>query len=445
MLLRARAIADELRESLFFIPALYILASLGLAWGLIQLDRALHEGVVALPVPVLVAATVESARATLSMIAGATITVAGITFSVMIVSVQLASSQFSPRVLRGFLRDPFAQHVIGIVVATFTYCLLVLTTVRRTTPVAEEATATAAVTVGVALGVVAIIAIVAFIDRSARRMQVGQIIDRVADETLGLIAGRLPPRGETPGQRVERRDPAMVAEEASAHRPPEVIRSPASGWIQQLEPHPLLASLPPGAIVRLDVRVGHRIARGTRLARIWGGEAEDPDLRDVLVIGPRRTMQQDIAFGLRQLIDIGLRALSPGINDPTTAYEVLAAVTEVLAELQTRALPQRVIVDDEDRRLYWPAELGWADYVALSFDQMRIAGAAQPAVMEAMLHRLGQLTEMARGRELAQLNVPLHEQVEMILAGLEHQRHIEQDEQRLREAAAVALDGEPAP
>lgn len=434
MLIRVRAIAERVRGSLFYIPALFVVAAALATWLVTTADE--RYGPQLGDVPILLSASVDSARSVLSTIAGATITVAGIVFSVTVVSVQLASSQFSPRVLRGFLRDRFSQVVIGVVVGTFTYALLLLTQTRASGIADGEPAVTRnlGLTVAVVLAATAILAIVAFIDHSARSMQVGEIIARVTQETRDRIESLFPPPGE--------REDIVLTDMARPHGDAHVVPAPRDGWVQQLDSEGVLRALPPGASARLDVRIGTFVTAGAPLVTVWP-PPDDPDgLHDRLPgafgFGRGRTMQQDVLFGIRQLVDIALRALSPGINDPTTAHDVLVSLGAVVGDVLTRDLPSRVERGPDDRVLYRPHDPTHADFVHRAFDQIRIAAAPQPGVVVAVLHTLERLNGIVERAGVSGRAEPLRRQAELVVATFESAGHLDHDVQRVRRAAIAA-------
>lgn len=422
---------ERMRASLFFLPATFIVAALVLLLITDTVDTRLPETIDRLPL--LRTDSTENTRQLLATIAGATITVAGIVFSVTVVAVQLTSSQFSPRVLHGFLRDRFDQTIMGIVVATFVYCLVAL----ATTPAAVGAQDPGpelrhlTVTLAVGLGITSILAIVAFIDHSARAMQVGQIIRGIADDTRELIADLLPPAGEGVAQGT-----------VDAHEPEGdgfTVRSTTDGWIQQLDHDGLLGLLPEAGTGRVEVRVGAFVAEGTPLLTVWPGP-EDPEdataaVHRSVTVGRTRTMQQDISFGLRQLVDIALRALSPGVNDPTTAYDVLANLGAVLGDLLQRDLPPRVTHGEDGRVLLRPHDLGLASYVGRTFDQIRIAGADQPAVAISMLRIIARIDELLSHVGLDDRRPPLREQARRVVESVEQERPDDEDTAHVRSVA----------
>lgn len=410
--LRLRTWVEIFRSSMFFYPVTFVAAAVGLAALTLSLDSRIDGD----DVPLSLASTVASARAVLGTIAGATITVAGITFSVTVVAVQLAASQLSPRVMRQFLRDRFQQSVVGLTVGTFTYALLVLRSTRA--PGGEDGepiVPNLSVTVAVVLAVVTVIAILAFIDRSARSMQAGQVIRRVTRETLDLVeelasrsaVGEPVPDGATPPE-----------------RPGLRVDTDRSGWVQQIDDGTLLAGLPPGTAARLETRVGMYVVTGEPLATLWPPDDEDVELGERAVqgafrIGRERTMAQDLEFGSRQLVDIALRALSPGINDPSTAYEAIVHLGEFLGALMNRPLPASVVTDDDGRTLFRPHDLTGPDFVARAFDQIRTSSGESPDVAHMVVLTLRSLEKIAGDGGHDAMEEAIRAQIDLTLATLD--------------------------
>jgi uncharacterized membrane protein len=390
-MLRLRALGEAFRNSLFFLPSLFVVASVALWRAMLSLDAAVdREGL-----PEFVRFSENTAGPLLATIAGATITVAGIVFSVTVVSVQLASSQFSPRVLRGFLRDRFQQVVMGLLVGTFTYAMLALGSSASPIPHLTVA-------VAVALALVALLAILASIDHTARNMVVGEIVRRISDETLETVRRELPlAGGSSPGEADGEADGESDGEvqEAPSALPSLVVPAPETGWVQQLDAGGIRRALPPGGTARIEVRVGRFVVAGTPLVSVWtGGGVLDAGhvleaVDESFAIGRSRTMQQDAAFGIRQLADIAMRALSPAINDPTTACEVVVHLGAVLREVLRRQGVVRVERDNEGRLLLRPHELELDGYVERALGQIRGCARDHPAVHVAIL---GVLTMLRR-------------------------------------------------
>lgn len=432
MLLRVRAAGEGFRNSLFYLPSLFVLASVALWRGMLSLDTAVDRE----RLPDLVRFSEETAGPLLATIAGATITVAGIVFSVTVVAVQLASSQFSPRVLRGFLRDRFQQVVMGLLVGTFTYAML---TLGSSAPPVPDLT----VAMAVLLALIALLAILGSIDHTARNMVVGEIVRRISDETLETVRRELPLAH--PGQGADG-DDGSERSAVPPGPPAVVVAAPWTGWVQQVDGGGILRDLPAGASARMEVRVGRFTVAGTPLVSVWpptGGSGEELDadhLREVVddsfAIGRSRTMQQDVGFGLRQLADIALRALSPAINDPTTACEVVVHLGAVLREVLRRQPVARVLRDDQGRCLVRPHEVDPDGYVERSFGQIRLCARDHPAVHVAMLETLAMLRDDLGSAGLEARVEILRRQAALVVEEARHSTALDHEHERIRCLAA---------
>jgi uncharacterized membrane protein len=386
--LRNRALRDRLRESLLFIPLLMLAATILVE----QVLRLLDD--VAAPPSSRFDMPPDAAVALLSTIAGATITTAGVVFSLLVVSLQLASGQFSPRVLRTFWRDRFGQVLIGLLLSTFAFCVLALTQIETDSERAPTLTMLGAV--GLALG--AIVTIAGYLNRLTRQQYVGRIMERIAGEALDLVAEL--PYGPRVGVRIG--DPVPAPDPATLGAP-FVARAPANGWVQQIGHRAVIGAVPADSVVRLETRVGSFVTRGTPLVTIWpppdpgtaAGIAQLVD--DAFVLGPTRTMQQDIDFGLRQLNDIALRALSPAVNDPTTAIEALLRVGTIMRPLLLADLPAQSVRCAGGQILLTPWDLDHVEYVGRAFAQIRGYAAPHAHVVLAMGRTLRMLRAACAG------------------------------------------------
>jgi uncharacterized membrane protein len=425
-------VGEAFRNSLFFLPSLFVVASVVLWQAMLSIDAKVdREGL-----PEIVRFSEDTAGPLLATIAGATITVAGIVFSVTVVAVQLASSQFSPRVLRGFLRDRFQQVVMGLLVGTFTYAMLALGSSASPIPHLTVA-------VAVVLALAALLAILASIDHTARTMVVGEIVRRISDETLDTVRRELPlADGRSPGAA----DGADgEAQEVPPAPPSLVVPAPETGWVQQLDADGVRRALPAGGIARLEVRVGRFAVAGTPLVSVWTGDGElDSDhvreaVDESFAIGRSRTMQQDAAFGIRQLADIAMRALSPAINDPTTAWEVVVHLGAVLREILRRQGVARVQRDDEGRLLLRPHELGLDGYVERAFGQIRGCARDHPAVHVAILGVLAMLRGEMLAAGLDERIEILRRQAALVLEEAQRSCRLPDELARVRQAAVPVL------
>jgi uncharacterized membrane protein len=380
--LRTRAIRDRLRESMLFLPGLMLVASVIVAFVLAAIDQA-HQ---ARPLPWTVAFTPGTASTLLGIVAGAVITTAGVVFSLLVVSLQLASGQFSPRVLRGFRRDRSGQVLIGLLLSTFAFCVLVL---ARLNPDAKRAPALS-VMFALLLTLASVIFIVVYLDRISRQQYVGNIVAGIAAETLALVSEL--PYGQHVGMPVGEPVPAPDTDSLGERL---IVRAASDGWIQQISRRAVIAAVPSGSVVRLETRVGGYLVRDTPVASIWPPPADPATastlIRAAVIVGPARTMQQDIDFGLRQLCDIAARALSPAVNDPTTAIEVVLRIGSILRPLVLAELPAQSRRDDAGRILLTPFDLDHGEYIGHAFDQIRLYAADHPQVLVAVARTLRML------------------------------------------------------
>jgi uncharacterized membrane protein len=207
---------------------------------------------------------------------------------------------------------------------------------------------------------------------------------------------------------------------------PLVVRSPLNGWVQQISRRAVLGAAPPESVLRLETRVGAFVTRGTPLVTVW--PAPEPTRADAIaelldaafVVDTTRTMQQDIDFGLRQLNDIALRALSPAVNDPTTAIEALLRVGTIMRPLLLAELPAQCVRCTGDRILLTPWDLDHVEYIGHAFDQFRVYAAEHPQVVLALGRTLRMLRAGCAGSEgRAEVVAALDGQLDALLAAAE--------------------------
>ncbi|HYF47492.1 MAG TPA: DUF2254 family protein, partial [Acidimicrobiales bacterium] len=382
---RRRHLADEARRSLFVLPAGVVLLAALLGEALAEVDDRVEPG----SLPGFLETSEESARAILGAIAGGTITAAAVVLSFTLVAVQLASSQYSPRTLGRFLGDRFQQVVMGAVFGTFTYSVVVLREVERADVGPERPVAQVATTGAVVLAILALLAVLASIDHTARSLQVESIAHRVSDLSIAIARERYPPIEDPPAPPEPPPTPPADA---------LTVRAPTTGWVQQLSPEAVASSLPVGSTAVLAVTVGDHVAEDDVVAVVWPPPEDVSGVRrrihEAVDLGPTRTMQDDVAFGVIQLVDIAARALSPAINDPYTAQEIVLREAPLLRELVTRDLYDRPV--EADGRVVHPSP-GWgvADYLELAIGSLRWHAREQPRVLETLITVLGTLRDQA--------------------------------------------------
>lgn len=434
VIVRLRAVAEAIRNSLFFVPVFCVILGLALAVGMLALDQRVDLR----SVPSVFRFTVDSARELLATMAGAIITVAAIVFALTGLSVQLASSQFSPRVVRGFLRDRTAQFSIGFTVGTFTYTVVVLRAVRSADD-APDVVPVFSTALALALAVAAVVAIVAFVSRTAHRLQSSELIRSVAEETLNAVRRALPARGEG-GQ----------GSAARRVHPPALgwgVGADSMGWIAQMSAEDILDVLPPGGMARVEVKVGQFVHAGRRLCTVWGElDNQDRAQRSVnraFAVGTSRTMQQDVGFGIRQIVDIALRALSPGVNDPTTAHECIVHLGAVLFEILRRDLPPAAVLGEDGRCVILADRPTYVDYVSQAFDEIRQSAVAHPSLASALVETLAGLASELKADGILQdeRSEALARQARLVLDGVERSCPLPDDAKPVADAAEVFFAG----
>jgi uncharacterized membrane protein len=418
----ARSLGERLRESLLFLPVVLLLAAGVVEQLAAAADRRLGTaGISAVGLPP------DAAVALLATIAGATITTAGVVFSLLVVTLQLVSGQFSPRVLRTFWRDRFGQVLIGLLLATFVFCVLALTQIDTTADHAPVLT----VLLALLLAFASILAIVVYLNRITRQQYVGRLLEGIAAETIRLVHNQ-------PSA------PAVQPPDTAALGTPLVVHAAADGWVQQLSFPAMAAASPPGSVVRVETRCGAYLVTGEAVATIWppAGQALSARqagkvtalVRNALVQGHARTMQQDIDFGLRQLVDIALRALSPAVNDPTTAIEAVLRVASVMRRMVQIELRAQAVRTAGGGILLTPWELDHEEYVTHAFSQLRHYGASHPQVALAIVRSLRMLRQASTQAAASQA---LDHQLELTLRACERAGLLPEDLDKLRHAATA--------
>jgi uncharacterized membrane protein len=411
---RLGSLAERLRISLFFVPSMFVLA--GIVIGLLSLEVDERLDVVD-GVPFAVASTVESARAILSTVAGATITVAGIAFSISLLIIQLASSQYSPRVIHGLFRDPFNKRAIGVVVGTFTFCLVVLRAIRASGGPIEPVVPNLSVTLAVLFGIAAILVVIAFINHNAHAVDVSEVLRVATEQTIASLDVTWPDpvgsRRDLQGDDHARTyDGVAPAVDASPH----LVRFDESGWVQTVDERSLARAAAQDGTVRFETAVGRYAIAGTPLCTVWppptDASATNRTARAAVALGSTRTLAYDPTYGIRQVVDVAIKALSPGVNDPTTAQDAVFHLGEIVREFLGRQPPPRVMAH-EGRVVILPYSPGHQDVIRLAFEELRSAAAPYPTVcgyIFEVLHLVSSaLDPEACAHSIAQLRQEAHQ------------------------------------
>jgi uncharacterized membrane protein len=376
---RLQHLWESLRTSLWFVPAVMTGAAIALATITLRLDQSSARDWLS-DVGWVHSRSAAGARDLLRVVAGSMITIAGITFSIVVVALQLASQQLGPRLLRNFMRDLGNQVVLGTFIATFVYCLLVM----RTIGLADEAEPTARLSVVVALllALASLAVLIYFIHHAAASMQASRVTEAEYQELLRTI-DRLYP--EPIGGDVPRAEPS---------RPPEwqafaPVPAPRTGYLQRVDDHALMRTARGhDVVVQLRLRPGQFVIEGDPIAGVYPADRASTALcrqvRRALILGGDRTPEQDIEFVVERLVEVALRAVSPSRNDLFTAVACIQYLTAALVRVSERHVPSPLRADADGRLRVVAPGVTLPVLVACAFDRLDEAEPPIPAVSQAL-------------------------------------------------------------
>ncbi|MFI8519713.1 DUF2254 domain-containing protein [Streptomyces sp. NPDC085481] len=377
---------EHLRDTFWFAPVAAMVLVFLLWWGCVELDtaivRALQEEGAYDAVGDL-AAIAEDAKTVVTTISSAMMTFIGVVFSISLVAVQMASGQFSPRVVRIFVRSRITKAAFAVFLATFLLSLLVLTSYDSEADPRLVSTVPLLQSIFTLLMVgLSLLLFVAYVNSTLRLMRVGHVVDRITRESFGVLA-------KMPGYEADGGDPGPVTG--------YVVHRGRGGLLRDVNVALLVrAARRQGVVLRLLPRIGDFVVPGTPILAVHGGPVPKR-LATAVSVGAERTFHQDLGFGLRQLADIALRALSPAVNDPTTAVQCLDRITQFLAALAVRPLGAVAYGEGRDGRgaVRLVQDLpGWTDLVDLGFAEIRGCAAGNPQVSRRMLAGLDDLLSL---------------------------------------------------
>lgn len=384
---------DTVRTQLWPLPTLAVVVALVLGFVLPHFDVSADTSLPGWLSGVLFSGDAGAARTVLDAVSSSLITVTSLTFSLTVVTLQLASSQFSPRLLRTFTRDLFVQGTLALFLATFTYSLTVLRSVHGSTPEFGEFVPRISVTVSFVLGIASVIGLVLFLAHLAQEIRVETMLRNVHKDASATVSAVLPERGSAPDGGAPVPPPPTTA---------VALLAPGSGFLVRIEEADLRhAAIEAEAILMIDCHPGSSLIERTPLGVAWPRHStafEQNTLAklrarvdDAIHTGFERTAAQDVGYGLRQLTDVATKALSPGINDPTTAVHAIGHISALLCELADRELGSVVLRDDNDAAVVVLNRPDLADLIELAIDQPKRYGASDPQVVGRLFRLLGEL------------------------------------------------------
>ncbi|MDK3162063.1 DUF2254 domain-containing protein [Kamptonema cortianum] len=409
---RLQPLWEALRASYWFVPTLMAAGAVALAFAMLQFDRMTQsdefDGL-----NWVYAGGPEGARTVLSTIASSMMAIAGTTFSIVIVALTLAASQFGPRLLRNFMGDTGNQVVLGTYIATFIYCLMVLRSVRGSDY--DVFVPQTSVTVGILLSLLSIGVLIYFFHHVSTSIQASQVVGEVNRDLKQAIERLFP-------KKVGRNDRPQHQE---AHIPIdfEVKAQPLialnSGYLQVVDDRQLMKTARDrDLLICLQCHPGDFIVRGRSLAKVWSPqpleEAVCEQIQQAFILGKQRTKAQDIEFSINQLVEIALRAISPSVNDPFTAIQCIDQLSIALSDLAERQFPSPYRYDEQDCLRLIAQPIQFAELVKTAFTQIRQYGRSDVAVSIRLLEAIATIITHAHHQSDRQA---LLRQARMIIRG----------------------------
>lgn len=430
MKLYLSTLRDSLTDSFWFLPTLMALLAIGLALSSVALDHTMNAAWVQ-NIGWIWSGGADGARSVLSVVAGSVMTVVSIVFSLTITTLAQTSSHFGPRVLRNFTSDRGVQFTLGTFIATFVYCLLVLRTVRS---VAESAFVPyLSVNIGVILALASLAILIFFIHHVAQTIQAENLIADVGQDFQRALPLFFP-------ERIGENHVAQDAPEPMPWQNACKVAASDNGYLLRIDDEQLMALATQHDLqLKLEKRPGEFVARQTPL--LWAlpsfrmTNALAQSLRGCFSLGTHRTPHQDALYSLQQLVEIAAHALSPGINEPFTALTCIDWLGTSLRGVVCRDLPSAARYDENDRLRVIARPLTFAEVARAAFDQIRIYGASNPAIL---VHLLETIASLAPDLQRATDRVVLIEHIRLIGADAGQIKN-ETDRERVMAGLADAL------
>lgn len=396
--LDSESLREELRTNLWLVPLIEVIAALVLFCATYALDRAAFDGAFRLPAWAL-SGSADASRQILTTVAAAIITVVGVVFSIVIVALTLTSTQFGPRMLRNFIRDPGTQITLGTFVGTFVYSVLALGSIGQESR--GNFVPHISITVTLALLVIDLGVLIYFINHIATQIQLPQVIASIAGDLAKAIETHAGNEAATKAA------PSAAATLAALGGAGGAVAAPRSGYLQFIDRRTLVR-IAAGAdvVIQMMHRPGHFLVQGYPYATVWPADQADVVARELArshLTGPYRTLAQDVSFGLDQLVEIALRALSPAVNDTFTAMTCIDWIGDSLWKVTGNWQPQHVYCDERGKVRVITTEPTYERLVQRSFEKVRQAGRGMPAIMIRQLDALAKIMQRSENNEEREL------------------------------------------
>jgi uncharacterized membrane protein len=396
---------DSLHSSYWFLPTIFAVCAIALAFAMLWLDRQGYYGPIEKWGWIYTGGT-DGAREVLSAVASSTIGVAGTAFSITIVALQLASSNFGPRLLRNFMQDTGNQIVLGTFIGTFIYSLLVLRTIRGDGDDYNFFVPQLAVTVGLLLAIASIGVLIYFIHHASTIIQVSHVISETSDD-LDRAIDRLFPEKLGRGASQSRSGVEDIPADFDANT--YGVKAKSSAYLQAIDDEELMKlACKQDLVLHLNYRPGKFVVKGNELMMAYPRERVTrklvKELHDAFILGKERTEQQDVEFPIEQLVEIALRAISPAVNDPFTAIRCIDRLSAGLCHLAQRDFPSPYRYDNQGNLRVIAKGVTFAGLVDTAFNQIRQYAKSDVAVTIRLLEAIATVARsMSTPKERATL------------------------------------------
>jgi uncharacterized membrane protein len=388
---------EALRTNLWLVPVLETVAVVLLFTVTYTADRSAYDGLIQFP-PWVLSGTADVARVLLATVAAAIITVVGIVFSITIVALTLASTQFGPRMLRNFVRDPGTQLSLGTFVASFCYAMIALVSVGGGPH--GDFVPHLSITVTLLFTLFDVAVLIFFLNHIATMIQLPVVIANIATTLVNEVTAMESADAFGVGVARGPSHEELLAHLAESGAP---IRTPRSGYLQVIR-HDILVKIATkaDAVVQLPHRPGHFMVAGQVIARVWPPEAAESVAERLAlghVAGAYRTLPQDVSFGFDQLVEIALRALSPAVNDTFTGMTCVDWIADCLCRIAPLWHPHRIRRDSEGHIRVIAFQPSFERLVERTFDTIRQAAIGMPAIMIRQLDAIAKVIEQIPERK----------------------------------------------
>lgn len=378
----------ELTATFWFVPVIIIVLSILLSIGLVTLDgyyESPQDGLARF----FFVKSADSARSILSTIAAAMMGVAGTVFSITLVALTLASSQFGPRLIKNFMYVRLNQVVLGSYISTYLYCLLVLNAVRE----GNDYTFIPSISILVAIvaAIVNIVLLIVFIHQIAVSIQADNVISDISDFLSKQVKSLFPEKIGEENEDIEGDlNPATVL---SRYPNQITIKSPKNGYLQYVDSESLMEQITKkDALFELYFRPGAHLVEGVNMGVLYTtGNWEEKEIKKVIghfVIDKSKTPQQDLEYSIDQMVEIASRALSPGINDPYTAMACVDNLTSCMCYLARIDFPSNYRFDKKNTLRLIVDTVDFESVLDAAFNQIRQFSGGSPAVIIRLMEAL---------------------------------------------------------